>query len=60
MRINVTRPFRQTYEADERLAAYAMELVDSMAGWIDARVHAVETEAVGKVEVGEDKSGSQS
>jgi hypothetical protein len=40
----VREAFRQTYEADARLAAYAMEFVDSMTGWINARVHALETE----------------
>ena len=56
----VRQAFLQTYEADEGLRACAMELVDAMPGRIEARVHALETEAVGKVEVGEDKSGSQS
>jgi hypothetical protein len=37
----VREAFRQTYEADERLAAYAMELVDAMGGWIEARIHAL-------------------
>ena len=41
----VRAAFRQTYEADTRLAAYAMEFVDRMAGWIEARIHALETEA---------------
>jgi hypothetical protein len=36
--------FRRTYEADESSAAYAMEFVDTMARWIKARVHALETE----------------
>jgi hypothetical protein len=41
----VREAFRQTYGADARLAGYAMEFVDAMAGWIEARVHALETEA---------------
>jgi hypothetical protein len=42
----VREAFRQTYEADARLAAYAMEFVDSMAGWINARVEAIQTGGV--------------
>jgi hypothetical protein len=42
----VREAFRQTYEADARLAAYAMEFVDSMAGWINARVKAIKTDGV--------------
>jgi hypothetical protein len=38
----VREAFCQTYEADARLAAYAMEFVDAMAGWIEARVHTLE------------------
>ena len=41
----VREAFRQTYEADVRPAAYAMEFVDAMAGWIEARIHALEAEA---------------
>jgi hypothetical protein len=40
----VREAFRRTYEADARLATYAMEFVDSMTGWINAGVHALETE----------------
>ena len=40
----VREAFRRTYEADESSAAYAMEFVDRMSGWIKARVHALETE----------------
>ena len=49
--------FCQTYEADARLAAHAMEFVDCMAGWIEARVRALETEALGKAEA--DESGAE-
>ncbi len=35
--------FRQTYTADARLTTCAMEVVDSMTGWIEARVHALES-----------------
>ena len=45
--------FLQTYEADEGLRACAMEFVDKMSGWIEARVHALETEAVGRTEADE-------
>ena len=48
--------FLQTYEADEGLRACAMEFVDKMSGWIEARVHALETEAVGKAETGESRA----
>jgi uncharacterized protein YqgV (UPF0045/DUF77 family) len=34
--------FRQTYEADPRLAACAMELVDQMDEWIKERVQILE------------------
>jgi hypothetical protein len=44
----VREAFRQTYEADPRLRACAMELVDSMPESIEARIHALETEASGK------------
>jgi hypothetical protein len=50
----VREAFRQTYEADARLEAYAMDLVDSMAGWIEARVQALETS--GKAETGESRA----
>jgi hypothetical protein len=56
----VREAFRQTYEADERLAAYAMDLVDSMAGRIEARVHALETEASGKAATGEGRAEPKS
>jgi hypothetical protein len=46
----VREAFRQTYGADARLAAYAMEFVDAMVGWIEARIHALETVAAGKTE----------
>ncbi|MFL5532275.1 MAG: hypothetical protein ACJ8BC_09930 [Gemmatimonadales bacterium] len=46
----VREAFRQTYGADARLAGYAMEFVDAMAGWIEARIHALETVAAGKTE----------
>lgn len=49
----VREAFRQTYEADQRLTAYAMEFVDAMTGRIEARVQALETEASGKAEVSE-------
>jgi hypothetical protein len=42
----VREAFRQTYEADARLAAYAMEFVDSMAGWINARIEAIHPDGV--------------
>jgi len=38
----VRQAFLTTYEADEGLRACAMEFVDAMAGWIEARVHALE------------------
>jgi hypothetical protein len=52
----VRQAFLQTYEADEGLRACAMEFVDKMSGWIEARVHALETEAVGKAETGESRA----
>jgi hypothetical protein len=52
----VRQAFLQTYEADEGLRACAMEFVDKMNGWIEARVHALETEAVGKAETGESRA----
>jgi hypothetical protein len=48
----VRQAFLQTYEADEGLRACAMEFVDKMSGWIETRVHTLETEASGKVEAG--------
>lgn len=38
----VREAFRQTYEADERLTASAMEFVDSMYPWIKARAKSLE------------------
>jgi hypothetical protein len=38
----VREAFRQTYEADPRLAACAMELVDQMGEWIRERVQILE------------------
>jgi hypothetical protein len=38
----VREAFRQTYEADPRLAACAMELVDQMDEWIRQRVQILE------------------
>jgi hypothetical protein len=55
----VRAAFRQTYEADARLAAYAMQFVDRMAGWIKLRVHALETEASGKAEAVEGRAELQ-
>ena len=52
----VRQAFLQTYEADEGLRACAMEFVASMTGRIEARVHALETEAVGKTEAGESRA----
>ena len=52
----VRQAFLKTYEADEGLRACAMEFVDKMNGWIEARVHALETEAVGKAETGESRA----
>jgi hypothetical protein len=52
----VREAFRQTYEADARLAAYAMEFVDRTAGWIEIRVHALETGASGKAEADEGRA----
>jgi hypothetical protein len=46
----VREAFRQTYEADPRLRACAMELVDSMPASIEARTHALETGALAKTE----------
>ena len=46
----VRQAFLTTYEADEGLKACAMELVASMTGRIEARVHALEAEASGKAE----------
>jgi len=56
----VRQAFLQTYEADEGLRACAMEFVDKMNGWIEARVHALETEAVGKAEAGESRAEPKS
>jgi hypothetical protein len=52
----VRQAFLQTYEADEGLRACAMEFVDKMSGWIEARVHALGTEAVGKTEADEGRT----
>ena len=49
----VRQAFLQTYEADEGLRAYAMEFVDKMSEWIEARVHALETGASGEAEARE-------
>ncbi|WP_262272145.1 hypothetical protein [Microvirga yunnanensis] len=49
----VRQAFLQTYEADEGLRGYAMEFVDKMSGWIEARVHALETGASGEANAGE-------
>jgi hypothetical protein len=38
----VREAFRQTYEADPRLAACAMELVDQMDEWVRKRVQILE------------------
>jgi hypothetical protein len=37
-----------------------MEFVDAMTGWIEARVHVMETEASGKAEVGEGRAEPKS
>ena len=42
----VRQAFLQTYEADEGLRAYDMEFVDSMAGWINARIEAIHPDGV--------------
>ena len=52
--VRVREAFRETYEADPRLRACAMDLVDSMTGSVEARIHALETEASGTAEVEED------
>ncbi|MPR12365.1 hypothetical protein [Microvirga tunisiensis] len=52
----VRQAFLQTYEADEGLRACAMAFVDKMSGWIEARVHTLETEAVGKTEADEGRT----
>jgi hypothetical protein len=52
----VRQAFLQTYEADEGLRACAMEFIDKMSGWIEARVHALETETVGKTEADEGRT----
>jgi hypothetical protein len=52
----VRQAFLQTYEADEGLRACAMAFVDKMSGWIEARVHALETEAAGKTEADEGRT----
>ena len=49
----VREAFRQTYEADPRLRACAMELVDAMPGLIEARTHALEAGAPNKTEADE-------
>ena len=52
----VRQAFLQTYEADEGLRACAMEFVDKMSGWIEARFHALRAEAVGKTEADEGRT----
>jgi hypothetical protein len=52
----VRQAFLTTYEADDGLRAFAMEFVDKMSGWIEAQVHALETEVSSKAEVGEDRA----
>ena len=52
----VRQAFLQTYEADEGLRACAMEFVTKMSEWIEARVHALGTEAVGKTEADEGRT----
>ena len=52
----VREAFRQTYEADPRLRACAMELVDSMPGLIEACTHALEMEAPTKTEADEGRT----
>ena len=52
--------FLQTYEADEGLRACAMELVDSMPGRIETRIHALEAQASGKAEAGEEREEPKS
>ncbi|WP_262265828.1 hypothetical protein [Microvirga yunnanensis] len=49
----VRQAFPQTYEADEGLRGYAMEFVDKMSAWVEARVHALETGASGEAKAGE-------
>ena len=56
----VRQAFLQTYEADEGLRACAMEFVDKMSGWIETRVHALETEASGKAEADEARAEPRS
>jgi hypothetical protein len=56
----VREAFRQTYEADPRLRACAMELVDSMTGSIEARVRELEAEASGKPEADEGRAEPES
>jgi hypothetical protein len=52
--------FRQTYEADPRLTACAMELVDAMPALIAARVHALESEAPTKTQADEGRAEPES
>ena len=52
----VRQAFLQTYEADAGLRACAMEFVTKMSGWIETRVHALETEASGKTEADEGRT----
>ena len=56
----VREAFKQTYEADPRLRACAMELVDSMPALIATRVHALETEASGKAAADEGRAEPES
>jgi hypothetical protein len=52
----VRQAFLQTYEADEGLRACAMEFVDKMSGWIETRVHALETAATSKAAADESRA----
>ena len=56
----VRQAFLKTYEADVGLKAYAMEFVDKMSEWIEARVQALEAEASGKAEAGEGREEPKS
>ncbi|MET0531200.1 MAG: hypothetical protein ABW003_23180 [Microvirga sp.] len=56
----VRQAFLKTYEADEGLRACAMELVDSMPGRIETRIHALEAQASGKAEAGEEREEPKS
>jgi hypothetical protein len=52
----VRKGFRQTYEADPRLRACAMELVDVMPASVKARIHVLETEALLKTKADEGRT----